>query len=230
MTSLSDKIKIKRLFDQVLSFSGLIMFMPLMIIIGIMIWISMGAPVIFKQLRPGLDAKPFLIYKFRTMLELKDDKGNYLPDEKRLTSLGRLLRKYSLDELPQLWNVLKGDMSLVGPRPLLLKYVPFFSDEEMVRFKVRPGITGLAQINGRNRIFWKDRLSFDVLYVKNWSLGLDFEILLRTALAVLKKQNVLVLENSFIQDLDEERKNKNLNENSHSGNICNKTNEKREID
>jgi len=153
-------------------------------------FISMGHPIIFKQLRPGKDGKPFYLYKFRTMLELKDDKGNYLPDEKRLTAFGRFLRRYSLDELPELWNVIKGDMSLVGPRPLLMEYIRYYTPEQARRHEIKPGITGWAQINGRNALSWEDKFKLDVWYVDNWSLSLDIKIIVLTIIKVVKGEGV----------------------------------------
>jgi len=165
-------------------------FMSFMFLIGLAVFIDMGSPIIFSQLRLGKDGKPFYLYKFRTMLELKDDKGNYLPDEKRLTVFGRFLRRYSLDELPELWNVIKGEMSLVGPRPLLMEYIRYYTPEQARRHEIKPGITGWAQINGRNAISWEDKFKLDVWYVDNWSLRLDLEIIFLTILKVLKGEGI----------------------------------------
>jgi lipopolysaccharide/colanic/teichoic acid biosynthesis glycosyltransferase len=185
-----NKLRLKQFIDSLLSFGGLIVFMSFMFLIGLAVFIDMGSPIIFSQLRLGKDGKPFYLYKFRTMLELKDDKGNYLPDEKRLTVFGRFLRRYSLDELPELWNVIKGEMSLVGPRPLLMEYIRYYTPEQARRHEIKPGITGWAQINGRNAISWEDKFKLDVWYVDNWSLRLDLEIIFLTILKVLKGEGI----------------------------------------
>jgi len=155
---------------------GLIILSPVMLVVAVVVYVSMGPPVLFKQERAGLNGRPFMLYKFRTMLDLRDEHGNLLPDEKRLTRVGRFLRNWSLDELPEFWNVLKGDMSLVGPRPLLMEYLPFYTEREKLRHSVKPGITGWAQINGRNLLSWNERLEMDVWYVENWSILLDIKI------------------------------------------------------
>lgn len=165
----------------------------------------MGRPVLFRQTRPGYRAKPFFLYKFRTMREAYGPDGTPRPDAERLTRLGRFLRRKSLDELPQLWNVCRGDMSLVGPRPLLTRYLPYFTDRERLRQTVRPGITGWAQIRGRNAASWDQRLSDDVWYVENWSLSLDLKILLMTLKAVLEGSGVVVDPRATMLNLDEER-------------------------
>lgn len=156
-----------------------------MIIIALLIVQNLGAPILFRQQRPGLHGKPFTIYKFRTMLSNTDTNGQLLPDRERTTSLGYLLRKYSLDELPQLFNVLKGDLSLIGPRPLLMEYLPLYTDEQMRRHHVRPGITGWAQINGRNAISWKEKFEYDIWYIDNQSLLLDAKIFWLTLIKVI---------------------------------------------
>ena len=189
-TNIKHKYWKKRIFDLVLCSFSCFVILPVVVIIAMAAFISMGHPIIFKQLRPGKDGKPFYMYKFRTMLELKDDEGNYLPDEKRLTTFGRLLRRYSLDELPELWNVIKNDMSLVGPRPLLMEYIDYYTPEQARRHEVKPGITGLAQISGRNAISWEDKFNLDVWYVDNWSLRLDLEIIFLTILKVLKGEGI----------------------------------------
>jgi len=150
----------------------------------------MGRPVLFKQMRPGLNAKPFYMYKFRTMTNEKDEQGNPLSDEQRLTRLGRFLRSTSLDELPELFNVLKGDMSLVGPRPLLMQYLARYTPEQARRHEVKPGITGWAQVNGRNAITWEEKFALDVWYVDNWSLWLDIKILAMTVVKVFKREGI----------------------------------------
>jgi len=189
-TNIKHKYWKKRIFDLVLCSFSCFVILPVVVIIAMAAFISMGHPIIFKQLRPGKDGKPFYLYKFRTMLELKDDKGNYLPDEKRLTAFGRFLRRYSLDELPELWNVIKGDMSLVGPRPLLMEYIRYYTPEQARRHEIKPGITGWAQINGRNALSWEDKFKLDVWYVDNWSLSLDIKIIVLTIIKVVKGEGV----------------------------------------
>lgn len=180
----------KRISDIFLAIILLILATPFFLIIPILIKIGDKNKIIFKQERPGLDGKPFVMYKFKTMLDSCDEKNILLPDEKRLTKLGVFLRNSSLDELPELFNVLKGDMSLVGPRPLLMEYLPLYSDFQKKRHLVKPGITGWAQVKGRNAITWQERFEYDVWYVENWSLWLDFKILLLTIAKVLKRENI----------------------------------------
>lgn len=180
----------KRIFDIVLSFLILTAMIPVLIVVGLVIKIRLGSPVFFKQKRPGLNGEIFTIYKFRTMTNEKDDQGNLLPNHARITKLGKFLRATSLDELPELFNVLKGDMSLVGPRPLLVEYLPLYNDYQNRRHEVRPGITGLAQVNGRNAISWAERFDFDIQYVDNVSLLLDCKILCKTVLTVFKRKGV----------------------------------------
>lgn len=196
---------LKRTFDIFASFFGLLILSPVIAIVAWQICRKLGSPVLFRQVRPGKDGKPFEMVKFRTMLDAVDAKGNPLPDSERMTPFGRFLRSTSLDELPELWNVLKGDMSLVGPRPLLLKYMSFYTDEEITRHDVRPGITGWAQINGRNTSPWSERLALDVWYVKNRSFLLDLKIILKTLLKVVKKEGVIEDPTGAMKDLDEER-------------------------
>jgi lipopolysaccharide/colanic/teichoic acid biosynthesis glycosyltransferase len=181
---------IKRLIDISGSLSALILLLPIMGIIAMMIRKKLGDPVLFKQLRPGLHGKPFTIYKFRTMIDARDKNGALLPDEDRLTVFGRFLRSTSLDELPELFNVIKGDMSLVGPRPLLIRYLDRYSPEQARRHNVKPGITGWAQVNGRNDIAWIEKFKLDVWYVDNWSLRLDLKILVRTVFIVLRRDGI----------------------------------------
>ncbi|WP_353928803.1 sugar transferase [Desulfofundulus kuznetsovii] len=169
---------------------GLALLAPVMLLIALFICLNMGRPVLFRQVRPGLHGRPFVIYKFRTMKEERDSRGNLLPDELRLTRLGRFLRSTSLDELPELFNVLKGDMSLVGPRPLLMEYLERYTPEQARRHEVKPGITGWAQVNGRNAITWEEKFKLDVWYVDNWSLWLDFKILGSTFLKVLRREGI----------------------------------------
>ena len=169
---------------------SLFILFPLMILICIGIIFTIGFPIFFKQKRPGINGIPFYFYKFRTMTNEKDNNGKLLPDEKRLTKFGNIFRKTSLDELPSLWNVLKGDMSLVGPRPLLMEYLPLYSKEQMRRHEVKPGITGWAQINGRNTISWDEKFKFDIWYVENQSLRLDIKIIILTIWKVLKREGI----------------------------------------
>ena len=172
----------------------IILFSPLIVIItlfiSVMVWFLIGSSVLYKQQRPGLNGNPFHFYKFRTMTDEKYDNGRLLSDKDRLTSFGKFLRKTSLDELPSFWNVLKGDMSLVGPRPLLMEYLPLYSKEQMRRHEVKPGITGWAQINGRNAISWEEKFELDIWYVKNQSFRLDLRILLLTIWKVLKREGI----------------------------------------
>lgn len=196
---------VKRLVDILGALVGLIILSPVMLVVAVVVYVSMGPPVLFRQERAGLNGRPFTLYKFRTMLDLRDKHGNLLPDEKRLTPVGRFLRNWSLDELPQFWNVLKGDMSLVGPRALLMEYLPFYTEREKLRHSVKPGITGWAQINGRNLLSWNERLEMDVWYVENWSILLDIKILFLTVIAVLNKKGLIVNPRSVMLDLDEER-------------------------
>ncbi len=181
---------IKPIFDIFMAVILLIFFSPIMIIIAILIYFSMGRPILFKQKRPGYKEKIFTLYKFRTMTNEKDKKGNLLPDEKRLTKIGKIIRNLSLDELPQLFNVLKGEMSFVGPRPLLIEYLPLYNERQRKRHDVKPGITGLAQVMGRNALTWKEKFEYDIYYVENISLWLDLKILFLTILKVLKREGI----------------------------------------
>lgn len=180
----------KRLFDLLVSLSLLIILSSVMTIVAILVRIKLGSPVFFRQQRPGLNGKPFYVYKFRTMKDERDSNGELLPDHIRLTSFGRFLRKYSLDELPQLFNVVKGDISLVGPRPLLMEYLPLYTKEQAKRHDVRPGVTGWAQVNGRNAIEWEEKFKLDVWYVENQSFLLDIKILYLTIFKVLKSEGI----------------------------------------
>lgn len=197
---------IKCILDRVVAAIALLIFSPVILIVAIAIHIRMGSPVVFTQARPGKYSRIFNVYKFRTMTDDRDADGNLLPDTQRLTSLGKFLRKTSLDELPQLWNVVRGEMSFVGPRPLLPRYLPYYSDREKKRHNVVPGITGLAQINGRNNLPWDERLALDVEYVENWSLFLDLKILVKTVAKVLLRESVAVAPSEILKDLDDERK------------------------
>jgi len=181
---------LKRAFDFLLALALVVMFSPLILFIAIVVRIKMGRPVLFQQQRPGYKAKPFYVSKFRTMTNERDGNGELLPDEQRLPAFGMLLRKTSLDELPQLFSVLKGDLSFVGPRPLLMEYVPLYSQEQMRRHDAKPGITGWAQVNGRNAISWDEKFKLDVWYVDNQSFGLDLKIMWLTALKVFKRDGV----------------------------------------
>lgn len=181
---------LKRLFDIAISALLLMVLSPIIVLVFIFIKINMGSPVFFRQTRPGIHTIPFTVYKFRTMSEGVDLAGNVLSDGVRLTSLGRFLRKTSLDEIPQLFNVLKGDMSLVGPRPLLMEYLPLYSPEQTKRHLVRPGITGWAQVHGRNTIGWQEKFSLDIWYVENISFLVDMKILCMTACKVLRRDGI----------------------------------------
>ena len=181
---------INRVFDKIISLILILLFLPFLLLISLSVIINIGRPIIFKQFRPGLNNAPFTFYKFRTMTNKKDESDNLLPDKDRLTSFGNFLRKTSLDELPSLWNVLKGDMSLVGPRPLLMEYLPLYSAEQMRRHEVKPGLTGWAQINGRNAISWEEKFKLDVWYVDNQSFWLDVKIILSTIWKVLKREGI----------------------------------------
>lgn len=180
----------KRAFDLLLIALGMVLIGPLVITTAILVRIKHGSPVFFSQIRPGFHGVPFKMYKFRTMTDLRDATGNLLADEKRLTRLGRFLRSTSLDEFPELINVLKGDMSLVGPRPLLMEYLPLYTDEQARRHEVRPGITGWAQVNGRNAISWEEKFKLDVWYVDNQSLWLDIKILWMTFYKVFIREGI----------------------------------------
>lgn len=180
----------KRVVDVTGATTGLIATLPLMAVIALLIRSTMGAPVLFRQRRPGLYGKPFTLVKFRTMSEARSPSGELCPEEMRLTRLGKFLRRTSLDELPQLWNVLRGELSLVGPRPLLMQYLDRYSQEQMRRHDVKPGITGWAQVNGRNTISWEQKFSLDVWYVDNWSIMLDFRILAMTIVRVFSGKGV----------------------------------------
>lgn len=180
----------KRLFDLSVAVVAIFFLWPVLLVIAILVRVRLGAPVFFRQVRPGLHGKPFEMVKFRTMLDARDAQGNLLPDAERMTRLGRFLRSSSLDELLELWNVLKGEMSLVGPRPLLMEYLPLYSDEQRRRHEVRPGITGWAQVNGRNALSWDEKFKLDVWYVDNQSFWLDVKILFQTVKKVLVKDGI----------------------------------------
>jgi sugar transferase EpsL len=184
------KNSVKRLFDLAATVPSVIILTPIFILIGFFVRMKIGSPVLFRQERPGLYGKPFTIYKFRTMTDERDGNGNLLPDGERLTRLGRFLRKTSIDELPEFFNVIKGEMSIVGPRPLLMQYLDRYTPEQARRHEVKPGITGWAQVNGRNAISWEDKFKLDVWYVDNWSLWLDVKIIFMTILKILRREDI----------------------------------------
>lgn len=200
----------KRMFDVILSVLALIILSPVMLVVAILVRVNLGSPVIFCQERPGKDEKIFKMYKFRSMTDKCDENGELLPDEVRLTKFGKLLRSTSLDELPELWNIVKGDMSLVGPRPLLVKYLPLYNEEQARRHHVRPGLTGLAQVNGRNAISWEEKFKLDVEYVDGVSLIGDVKVVFGTVGKVLIKENINTSSDNTMgffmgTDLDNER-------------------------
>lgn len=181
---------LKRLLDIVIASIALVLLSPLYFYVAHKVRKNLGSPVLFRQVRPGLHGKPFEMIKFRTMRDALDEKGNPLPDSERLTSFGKMLRSTSLDEMPELWNVIKGDMSIVGPRPLLMEYLPLYNKEQAKRHDVRPGMTGHAQVNGRNAISWEQKFKLDTWYVDNRSLWLDFKIMLKTVKKVIAKDDI----------------------------------------
>ncbi|MFB7138216.1 sugar transferase [Gottfriedia sp. NPDC056225] len=180
----------KRIMDLMISLILLILFFPIIILVAIAVRLKMGSPILFAQQRPGLHGKPFYLYKFRTMSNLYDEQGNPLSDEKRLSGLGKFLRKYSLDEFPQLINIVKGEMSLVGPRPFLMEYLSLYTKDQMIRHNVKPGITGWAQVNGRNNITWEEKFKLDIWYVENYNHLLDLKILFLTFFKVIKREGI----------------------------------------
>lgn len=197
---------IKRLLDIILSLFILILFCWLYLILAILVRVKLGSPVLFKQPRPGKDEKIFNMYKFRTMTDEKDENGNLLPDEVRLTKFGLLLRKTSLDELPEFINILKGDMSFIGPRPLLVKYLPYYNDRERLRHSVRPGLTGYAQAHGRNAISWEKKFEYDVYYVEHLSFLTDVKVVIDTVKTLFSHDQVVL---NALEDFDEYRKKQN---------------------
>lgn len=196
----------KRVLDVFCGLAALLVFWWLYIIVAVLVRVKLGSPVLFKQERPGKNEEKFKLYKFRTMTDARDENGNLLPDEVRLTKFGRALRATSLDELPEVFNILKGEMSLVGPRPLTIQYLPYYSEEERHRHDVRPGLSGLAQVNGRNFIDWDHRLAFDVQYVKKITFIGDLRIILQTALKFVKKEDIAVDTNKVEPNFAEERR------------------------
>jgi lipopolysaccharide/colanic/teichoic acid biosynthesis glycosyltransferase len=181
---------LKRAFDFTLAGISIVVLGPLIAVIALLVYLKLGVPVAYKQERPGLHGRPFELVKFRSMLEAFDEDGEPLPNEQRITPFGQLLRSFSLDELPELWNILKGDMSFVGPRPLLMEYLPLYNERQARRHGVRPGLTGWSQINGRNSISWEEKFEFDIWYVENASFGLDIKIILMTFLKVIRREGI----------------------------------------
>lgn len=181
---------LKRIIDITIASTALILLSPVYLIVAHKVKKNLGSPVLFRQVRPGLHGKPFEMIKFRTMKDALDAEGNPLPDSERLTPFGKMLRATSLDEMPELWNVIKGDMSIVGPRPLLMEYLPLYNQEQAKRHNVHPGITGYAQVNGRNAISWEKKFELDTWYVENQSLWLDFKIMLKTIKKVIAKDDI----------------------------------------
>lgn len=198
----------KRFFDIILSLIAIIILSPVYLIISVLVLIFMGWPILFKQPRPGKNEKIFNMYKFRTMTNKKDKNGNLLPDEQRLSKFGRFLRKTSLDELPEMFCILTGTMSFIGPRPLLVEYLPYYTKEEHHRHDVRPGLTGLAQANGRNLVNWDDRFKLDLEYVNNVSLKMDLSVIIKTISIVLKREGITDGKTETMTFLNEERKGK----------------------
>ncbi len=197
---------VKRLLDIVLSLVALVILSPVMLVVAGLVRVKLGKPIVFKQQRPGKNEKIFNMYKFRSMTDEKDSDGKLLPDEVRLTAFGKKLRSTSLDELPELVNILKGDMSIVGPRPLLVEYLPYYTEEEHHRHDVRPGLTGLAQIKGRNVMSWEERFATDLFYIKTISFINDTLIIFKTIQKVVKKENILVGKEHVLKNFDTERK------------------------
>lgn len=197
---------IKRIFDIVCSLLAIVVFSWLYLIVAVLVRVKLGSPVIFKQPRPGRNEKIFNMYKFRSMTDERDEQGNLLPDDKRLTKFGKLLRRTSLDELPEAFNILKGDMSVVGPRPLLVEYLPYYTEEERHRHDVRPGLTGLAQINGRNAISWEEKFRYDLEYCNTITFVGDCKILLQSVLKVVGQDGILVGKQHIAKRLDIERR------------------------
>ena len=197
---------IKRLLDILISALVLILFCWLFLILWILVRVKLGGPAIFTQDRPGLNEKVFKLYKFRSMTNERDENGDLLPDEVRLTKFGKILRKTSLDELPEFWNILKGDMSFIGPRPLLVKYLPYYNDRERLRHSIRPGLTGYAQVHGRNAISWEQKFEYDIYYVEHLSFITDIKIIIDTIKAVFKSEGIAL---NALEDFDEYRKHSN---------------------
>lgn len=196
------RVFFKRLLDIMISGIFLIILCPVLIALAILVRVKLGSPILFTQERPGYHEKIFKLYKFRSMTDARDESGNLLSDEIRLTKFGKALRATSLDELPELWNIFRGDMSLIGPRPLLVRYLPWYTQEERHRHDVRPGLTGLAQVNGRNALGWEDRFAYDLEYVNHCSLMMDLRIIGMTVGKVLKRSDTLSGEEQTVPDFD----------------------------
>lgn len=203
---------IKRWLDFLLSFIGIVVLSPVLIVLAFLVRFKLGSPVLFKQERPGKNEKIFTLCKFRTMTDKRDGEGNLLPDSERLTKFGKLLRATSLDELPELFNILKGDMSIIGPRPLLVSYLPYYTEEEKLRHTVRPGLTGLAQVSGRNFIDWDKRMEKDVEYVKNLSFRMDIKVLWMTVMTVLGHSDEVAEDTNAVEGNFAEIRQKRLEE------------------
>ena len=189
----------KRVLDFLLSLIALIVLLPVLIIVAILVRVKLGSPVIFKQQRPGKNEKIFTLYKFRSMIDKRDDNGNLLPDSERLTKFGKILRSTSLDELPELFNILKGDMSIVGPRPLLVEYLKLYNEEQKHRHDVRPGLTGLAQVSGRNSISWNKKFKEDIFYINNITFIMDIKIIFKTITKVFKREGISQINNATME-------------------------------
>lgn len=189
----------KRVLDFLLSLIALIVLLPVLIIVAILVRVKLGSPVIFKQQRPGKNEKIFTLYKFRSMIDKRDENGNLLPDSERLTKFGKILRSTSLDELPELFNILKGDMSIVGPRPLLVEYLKLYNEEQKHRHDVRPGLTGLAQISGRNSISWDKKFKEDIFYINNITFIMDIKIIFKTIIKVFKREGISQINNATME-------------------------------
>lgn len=201
---------IKRVFDLILSLLAIIVLSPVFLILFILIRIILGSPVIFKQKRPGFNEKIFTMYKFRTMTDKRDEHGEWLPDSQRITKFGKILRTTSLDELPGLFNILKGEMSFVGPRPLSIKYLPYYNEFEKNRHSVRPGLTGLSQVNGRNEAIWEQRFAYDIEYIENISFIYDLKIIFKTVFVVLKREGIVTRGTGKIENFHEYRIKQNM--------------------
>lgn len=219
----------KRLLDVVISFVGIVLLSPVFVLLAYKIRKNLGTPVIFTQERPGLHGKVFKMYKFRSMTEERDENGELLPDEKRLTDFGKKLRSTSLDELPELFNVLKGDMSLIGPRPLLVQYLPLYNKRQRHRHDVRPGITGLAQVKGRNSITWEEKFEWDLKYVKEVSPGLDLKILLWTVRTVLQRDGIHQADNATMKPFEGTKENPKRQERKGSRRTAEKSKNSRSV-
>lgn len=197
------QLVLKRLFDIVVSLIGIILLSPVLLVVAVLVAFKLGTPIFFIQVRPGKDAKPFNMVKFRTMTNERDSNGDLKPNLDRLTSFGKWLRSTSMDELPELYNVLTGSMSLIGPRPLLMEYIDFYNEEEFERHRMRPGITGWAQINGRNSINWEERMRLDIEYVNGWSILFDLKVFSRTFLKVLRREGIQSSEKILMPRFDD---------------------------